>query len=103
VKFEGNNEEGFGPRGIMAPRTLTASVGQPLELAIDVRDQSVRDRSDARFKDDIALRVIWSKYQGPVGGQVTFTRHPSTPAPEPAGRGRGGRGAAAPDSTAGRA
>jgi hypothetical protein len=102
VTFEGTPGEGLGPQGIVSQRTVTGSVGQPVELAVNVHDRSVRDRSDARFREDIAVRVIWTKYQGPVDGRVEFTRHPSTPVPEPpAGRGGRGRGAgAAPDSTA---
>jgi hypothetical protein len=35
--------------------------------------------------------VVWSKYQGPAGAAVEFTRHESTPVPP---EGRGGRGGA---------
>lgn len=98
VMFEGTTGEGLGPQGIVSQRTVTASVGQPTELAVNVHDRSVRDRTEARFRDDIPVRVVFSKYQGPAEGKVDFTRHPSTPAPTPpAGRGRG----AAADSTAG--
>jgi len=100
VTFEGTTGEGLGPQGIVSQRTVTGTVGQPVELAVNVQDRSVRDRTDARFREDIAVRVVWSKFQGPPEGRVEFTRHPSTPVPEPpAGRGRG-RGAAAPDTTA---
>jgi hypothetical protein len=83
----------------VSQRVLTGSVGTPVEVVINVSDPSVRDVTDARFRDPIALRVVWTKHQGPVDGKVEFTRHPSTPIPEPAGRGGRGRGAAAPDST----
>ena len=94
VSFDdGSGAEGRGPPGIVSRRTLAASVGEPLEVVVEVRDPSERDRTDARFREPIALRVVWSMYQGPTGGQVAFTRHPSTPIPEPpAGRaGRGGQ------------
>jgi hypothetical protein len=98
VTFEGTPGEGLGPKGITSQRVVTGTVGQPVELAVNVHDRSVRDRSDARFREDVAVRVTFTKFQGPEG-RVEFTRHPSTPVPEPpAGRGRG-RGAAA-DSTA---
>lgn len=101
VKFDGTPGQGVGPQGIMAQRALTGSVGTPVEVVIDVSDPSVRDLTDARFRDPISVRVVWTKHQGPVDGRVEFTRHPSTPIPEPpaAGRGGRGRGAAAPDST----
>ncbi len=101
VTFEGTSGEGFGPHGIVAERAVTGSVGQPIELSVNVHDRSQRDLTDARFKDPIAVRVIFSKYQGPPEGSVEFTRHPSTVVPErPAGRGGdgggGGRGGAQP-------
>jgi hypothetical protein len=99
VSFEGTPGDGFGPVGIVSQRTLTGTVGTPVELALNVADPSVRDRSDARFREDIALRVIFTPYQGPVGGKVEFTRHPSTPVPPPpAGRGGRGGGAGAPSA-----
>ena len=93
VSFDdGSGAEGKGPPGIVSRRTLTATVGQPLEVAVNVRDISVRDTTDARFRDDVPLRVIWSKYQGPADAKVEFTRHPSSPPDPTAGRGRGGGG-----------
>jgi hypothetical protein len=98
VTFDGTPGQGLGPVGIVSQRVLTGTVGTPVEVVVNVRDTSVRDRTDARFRDPVALRVTWSKYQGPVDAKVEFTRHPSTPIPEPpAGRGGRGRGAA-PDS-----
>jgi hypothetical protein len=93
VTFDGTPGQGFGPHGIFSQQTVNTSVGQPAELVLNVRDTSVRDRTDARFRDPIALRVTFSKYQGPAEGKVEFTRHPSTPIPEPpAGRGGGDGG-----------
>lgn len=73
-----NGREGRGPEGVFAPETLTARVGQPLTLTVQVRNESVYDTTDPRFRNGIPVNVGWSKYQGPPGA-VTFTRHPSHP------------------------
>ncbi len=77
VSFDSDAEEGRGPPGIVAERTLTVSAGSPLTVSINVREASERDRTDFRFFDALTLRVVWSKHQGP--GKVEFTRHESTP------------------------
>jgi hypothetical protein len=78
-----------GPEGVYAPETLTTRVGQPLTLTVQVRDESVYDATDPRFRRGIPVNVAWSKYQGPPGA-VTFTRHPSHPDDQrPTARGRG--------------
>jgi hypothetical protein len=79
VSFDGG-DEGRGPIGVVAERTLSTSVGSPLTLTIDVRDPSERDAEDPRLREDIPVRVVWYKHQGPVGGEVEFVRHESTPA-----------------------
>ena len=81
VWFDGG-QEGRGPPGAMAERSLTTSVGAPLTVPIDVRDPSERDAEDPRLREALPIRVVWYKHQGPVGGQVDFTRHESTPVPE---------------------
>jgi hypothetical protein len=82
VSFDdGNNATGRGPEGIMSQRILTASVGTPIVLAMDVEDVSINDPNDFRVNRGTELRVTWSKYQGPVGGMVEFTRHESTTTP----------------------
>lgn len=86
VSFDGG-EEGRGPVGVVAERVLTTSVGSPLTLEVDARDPSERDTSDARFREPVPIRVVWYKHQGPVGGEVAFTRHESTPVPEGEGNG----------------
>ena len=91
VSFDSDAEEGRGPPGIVAERTLTVSAGSPLTVSINVREDSERDSDDFRFSEPLTLRVVWSKHQGP--GRVEFTRHESTPVPEEAdtpGRGGGG-------------
>jgi hypothetical protein len=91
VFFDSQDGEGRGPPGIMADRTLTTSVGSPVTVPVNVREDSERDTDDFRFRDALTLRVVWSKHQGP--GAVEFTRHSSTPEPEePQGNGRGGGG-----------
>ncbi len=81
VSFAGG-EEGRGPPGAVASSALTAAVGVPLTVAVDVRDPSERDPADPRLREAIPVRVVWFKHQGPVGGEVAFARHESTPAPE---------------------
>ena len=99
VSFDSSSEEGRGPPGIVAQGTLSVSAGSPLTIAINARDISERAAEDIRSPESISLRVVWSEYQGPPGGEIEFTRHESTPVPEeveaPAdggGRGRGGGG-----------
>jgi hypothetical protein len=96
VSFEGQSGEGYGPPGIMSERVINARVGQRVVLSVNARDVSERDRSDARFRDPIPMRVTWSRLQAPVGAEVTFERHESNPVPEGRG-GRGGGAAAAAD------
>ncbi len=84
---------GRGPPGVHASKAITGKVGTPVTLQVNVKEVSKRDPADPRFREPTSLRVVWSKYQGPVGAEVEFTRHPSTPVPEePAEDARGGRG-----------
>lgn len=94
VSFDAQGGEGRGPQGIMAERVVTTAVGAPVVLSIDARDPSERDTDDPRFADAIPVRITWVKHQGPVGGEVEYTRHESTPEPVARGRrgGFGGRG-----------
>ncbi len=78
VSFDADGDEGRGPPGIVAERTVTASVGSPVTLSVNARDISERDPDDFRFWEGIPINVVWSKHQGPVGGEVEFTRHEST-------------------------
>jgi hypothetical protein len=78
VSFAGG-EEGRGPIGVVAERTLTVTVGSPLTLEIDAYDPSERDAEDPRFRETLPLRVVWYQHQGPVGATVELTRHESTP------------------------
>ena len=86
VSFDSDGDEGHegrGPPGIVAERTLTASVGSPVTLSVNARDISERgDSDDFRFWEVIPVYVMWYRHQGPVGGEVEFTRHESTSARE---------------------
>jgi hypothetical protein len=77
VSFGSGGEEGRGPPGIMATQTLTVRAGAPLGVSVNTRDISERDRDDARFREPVPLRVVWSKYSGP--GEVEYSKHASTP------------------------
>ena len=77
VSFDSESGVGRGPPGIMAERTETVSVGEPLTLSVNATDPSERDREDFRFREAIPVRVIWSQLQGP--GRVEYTRHESNP------------------------
>jgi hypothetical protein len=89
VWFTSERDARRGPEGIYAPETLTARVGQRLELSVQVRDPSVYDATDPRFRNGIPVNVSWSKYQGPPG-TVTFERHAAHPEDQrPTARGRG--------------
>lgn len=87
VWFGSESEAAQGPEGIWSEDAVSATVGQPVTLMINVEDPSERDPTDRRFAEGAPPHVVWSKYQGPAG-EVTFTRHPSSP--EPRGGGRGG-------------
>jgi hypothetical protein len=87
--FTSESDARRGPEGVYAPETLTVRVGQPLELSVHVRDPSVYDMTDPRFRNGIPVNVSWSKYQGPPG-KVIFDRHAShAETPRPTARGRG--------------
>jgi hypothetical protein len=79
VSFDdGNNETGRGPPGLMSQQVLSARVGEPVTVAVELEDISIDDPNDHRFRDGTELRISWAKYQGPVGGEVEFARHEST-------------------------
>ena len=82
VSFDSDGDEGRGPPGIVAERTLTASVGSPVTLSVNARDVSERDPEDFRFREGTPVNVEWYRHRGPVGGEVEFTWHESTPVPE---------------------
>lgn len=89
--FESEDNSGRGPEGIWAEQALTTPVNTPVTLTVNTRDPSQRDPEDPRFEEPVAVRVVWSKYQGPLG-EVTFTRHASNPEPPEEEQQGGGRG-----------
>jgi hypothetical protein len=106
VTFDGGQgPNGLGPArgvpGVIARSAVTTTAGTPTTLSVNVRDISVRDMSDPRFREPTSLRVIWSKYQGPAGAAVEFTRHESTPVPPEGRGGRGGGGGGGGDAAGG--
>lgn len=86
VWFDSERQAAQGPEGVWSDGVLSAAVGQPLTLVVNVDDPSERDPTDRRMADGVPVRVVWSKYQGPPG-DVTFSRHPSSPPPASGGRG----------------
>lgn len=84
VTFQGGERPigpGRGPAGVMAERTVTTTVGAPTTLEVSVREISVRSptETDPRFREAVQVRVVWTKYQGPIAAEVEFSRHESTP------------------------
>lgn len=84
--FDSESDAAKGPGGVWADDAIQARVGQPVTIEVHVNDVSERDPNDPRFAEPIPVHVVFSKYQGPPG-EVTFTRHPSSPEPEPGFRG----------------
>ena len=79
---DGNDEIGRGPPGVTSQRTLSIPAGSPLIVEVEVEDLSTNDLSDVRFQKGTELRVNWSLFGAPLGGEVEFTRHESTMIPE---------------------
>jgi hypothetical protein len=78
--FDGG-EKDSGPDGPVNTRVVTAKVGQPVVLSVNIQDNSVRDTSDPRYAKPLTVHTQWFEHQGP--GMVTFTKHESTVDPEP--------------------
>lgn len=78
---------GFGEGQPISPGLLaslrdfagTAKVGEEVEFAVPVKDISIRDTTDPRFKEVLPIGVHFYKHQGP--GDVTWVRHPDTVVP----------------------
>jgi len=70
VRFAANGPTGAGPMGIMDDRTLTAQVGQPLEITVWGSDDGVGEQMPGeRSKEPLPFH--WLKQSGP--GEVTFS------------------------------
>jgi hypothetical protein len=71
LKFDANGATGAGPAGITAAKTLTATVGTPIEVTVFATDDGKASSgiaSDGR--PGIPVTLTWFKHQGP--GDVTF-------------------------------
>jgi hypothetical protein len=79
VGFGEDGAQAAGLTALMGAHEGTVSVGQQIELAVNVSDPSMRNTADPRFKDPFPVGVHFNKYQGP--GAIEFARHESTPEP----------------------
>ena len=75
-----DGEQAGGNMAVIANYPRTVRVGERVELAVNATDPSERDPTDPRFQEPLDLGVHWAKHQGP--GDVTFSLHPDSPAPE---------------------
>ncbi len=57
----------------------TVSVGEQVELVLNILDPAVRDETDPRFGEPLDMNVQFHKFQGP--GEVTWTRHEDSEVP----------------------
>ena len=71
---------GPGLSGSVRDYPRSVQVGEEVTLTVRVKDISVRDATDPRFKEPLPVGVHFNKYQGP--GDVTFSVHPDTVVPE---------------------
>ena len=98
IRFAENGPGAIGVKGLEAPQRLNTRVGQPVEVRFWGFDRGERDLREVNM-------TLW-KYQGPVGGVISFeSLVEAPPAPEggapaapAAGGGRGGRGGARPQA-----
>lgn len=79
VGFGESGPQAAGLAAAMGELETVATVGEPVELTVNVTDPSMRNTADPRFKDPLDMGVVFNKYQGP--GAVEFSRHESTPVP----------------------
>ncbi|MSR12416.1 MAG: hypothetical protein EXR84_11570 [Gammaproteobacteria bacterium] len=78
---------GFGENDPISPGLMASirdyagsvKVGEEVLLSVKVKDISVRDLNDTRFKEPLSVGVHFYQHQG--AGEVTFTRHPDTSVP----------------------
>lgn len=82
IRFTEDQPLGNGVEGVFHPETLTARVGEPLEIRFWAHDRGDRELGPVNM-------TLW-KHQGPAGAEIAFESF--TPAPaEEAGRRRMGR------------
>ncbi|MBT8488222.1 MAG: hypothetical protein HKN72_15825 [Gemmatimonadetes bacterium] len=82
IRFTEDGPMGAGVRGIFHPETLTAQVGEPVELVFWAHDRGDRELGPVNV-------TLW-KHQGPVGGKIAFESFVPAP-PEVEGRRQMGR------------
>lgn len=80
----GIGEDGPAQPGLSAITTDypggTVSVGEQVELVVNVTDPAERDETDPRFGEPLPMGVQFNKWQGP--GEVTWSRHEDSEIPE---------------------
>lgn len=79
--FEDAAAKSAGLMALVEDYPQSISTGLPVTLTVNAEDPSMRDASDPRFEEPMAIGLHWFKHQGP--GEVEFARHESTPIPEP--------------------
>ncbi len=80
IQFEEGAPGGWGVEGVWHPETLTAAVGEPVEVHFWTRDRGERELGFVNM-------TLW-KYRGPIGGQIAFESLTAAPEGVAAGRGR---------------
>lgn len=81
IRFSEGGPDGIGVEGIHRSGTLTANVGEPIEVRFWAFDRGDRELGPVNM-------TLW-KHQGPVGANIAFES--LVPAPPDATRARGGR------------
>jgi len=81
VWFDEDGERSVGPDGIVTELGKSVQQNEKVTLAVHATDPSVRDPSDPRFQEPIALRAFFAVHQGPA--TVEFIKHETTELPEP--------------------
>ncbi len=64
IHWSQSDEGDWGVEGTWKPEVLTATVGEPLDLSFWARDRGERDLG--------TINVSLWKYQGPIGGEISF-------------------------------
>jgi hypothetical protein len=81
IRFSESGEDGWGIEGVHHPETFTTTVGEPVEVRFWATDRGERELGPVNM-------TLW-KYQGPVGGEISFESFSEAPAnATPVRRGR---------------
>lgn len=92
IRFAENGPETIGVEGVVAPQALTTSVGRPVEVQFWATDRGERELREVNM-------TLW-KYQGPVGGVISFESLVEAAPVADAAAGRGAPPAGAPPAGA---